>query len=176
MPTTTHHPLGAPVIDNLGFHTDRDLHAELATLDRELAGINARTTTGNFHSHEDRINTWSRQDSLQYRRTQLLEDIAQDDAETDRLLAAIRTVGDPDLGFIAYVVFGPAVLPIPALYEVRVIERDGYTVPGTVRRQVTADQVAATEQDLLDDVLKPNGYAAAWGHVRRDYRTQVTAY
>ncbi|MBT3077626.1 MULTISPECIES: hypothetical protein [Streptomyces] len=165
------------MIDNLGFHTDRDLHGELATLNREITALAGRLDIGNFHSWEARYNTESRLANLQGRANQLAAEVAVSDADTDRLLSAIRLVGDPTLGFIAYVIYGPVVLPVPPLHEVRLIERDGgYTVPGTVRRRVPADQVAAVERELLTGVVAPGGHAQLWGRTIRAYRTQVTAY
>ncbi|MFG2540617.1 hypothetical protein ACGFU4_35805 [Streptomyces sp. NPDC048511] len=165
------------MIDNLGFHTDRDLHAELATLNRNITSLLGRVEIGNFYSWEDRYNTESDLANLQARAQRLADEIAEDDADTDRLLAAIRLVGDHDLGFIAYVVYGPKALPVSPLHEVRLIERDGgYTVPGSVRRRVPADQVAAVQRELLTGVVARNGHARIWGRTIRDYRTQVTAY
>lgn len=165
------------MLDNLGFHTDRDLHAELATLTREISALNGRIDMGVFYSWEDETNTRNRLDNLTWRAGLLTEEIARADADTDRLVAAIRTVGDADLGFIAYVVYGPQVLPVPPLYEVRVIERrGGYTVPGTVRRRLTADQVVETEREVLHEVLRPGGHADVWGCTHHAYRTQVVAY
>jgi hypothetical protein len=168
------------MLDYLSFHTDRDLHAELATLNREIAALIGRVDMGHFHSWEHETNTRNQLDHLTCRAGLLAEEIAQADADTDRLVAAIRTVGDADLGFIAYVVYGPKVLPVPPLYEVRVIERlggiGGYTVPGSVRRRVTADQVAETEREVLHEVLRPGGHADVWGCTHHAYRTQVVAY
>ncbi|RPK56208.1 hypothetical protein EES43_24510 [Streptomyces sp. ADI96-02] len=165
------------MIDTLGFHTDNDLHAELATINREITALVGRLDIGNFYSWEARYNTESQLANLQGRANQLSAEIAVADADTDRLLAAIRLVGDVDLGFIAYVVYGPAVLPVPPLHEVRLIEREGgYTVPGTVRRRVPADQVAAVERELLTGVIAPGGHARIWGRTIRSYRIQVTAY
>ncbi|MFD7855212.1 hypothetical protein ACFV6B_13125 [Streptomyces microflavus] len=165
------------MIDNLGFHTDTDLHTELAGLNRQITALTGRLDIGNFHSWEDRYNTDSQLTNLQARAERLTVKITEADAETDRLLAAIRLVGDPTLGFIAYVVYGPKVLPVPPLHEVRLIERDGgYTVPGTVRRRVPADQIVEVERELLNEVAAPNGHARLWGRTVRAYRTQVTAY
>ncbi|MFD3999862.1 hypothetical protein [Streptomyces rubiginosohelvolus] len=165
------------MIDNLGFHTDNDLHAELADLNRQITALVGRLDIGNFYSWEDRYNTDSQLTNLQVRAEALAAKIAEADADTDRLLAAIRLVGNAELGFIAYVVYGPQVLPVPPLHEVRLIERDGgYTVPGTVRRRVPADQVAEVERELLTGVVAPNGHARLWGRTIRAYRTQVTAY
>ncbi|MFJ3083061.1 hypothetical protein ACIPJG_25355 [Streptomyces halstedii] len=165
------------MIDNLGFHTDNDLHAELATINCEITALTGRLDIGNFHSWEARYNTESQLANLQGRAHQLTAEVAEADAETDRLLAAIRLVGDAELGFIAYVIYGPTVLPVPPLHEVRLIERGGgYTVPGTVHRRVPADQVAAVERELLTAVAAPGGHARLWGRTVRSYRTQVTAY
>lgn len=165
------------MIDNLGFHTDNDLHTELTNLNRQITALAGRLDIGNFYSWEDRYNTDSHLTNLQARAERLTNEIAEADADTDRLLAAIRLVGDAELGFIAYVVYGPQVLPVPPLHEVRLIERDGgYTVPGTVRRRVPADQVTAVERELLTGVVARGGHARIWGRTIRAYRTQVTAY
>ncbi|MFJ1900462.1 hypothetical protein [Streptomyces sp. NPDC088115] len=165
------------MIDSLGFHTDRDLDTELATLNREINALAGRIAIGAFHSPEAAWNTSSQLASIQVRAELITEQLAAEQAEQDRLAAAIRTVGDIELGFIAYVVFGPAALPIPPLYEVRVIERcGGYTVPDLVRRRVSAEDVVETQRELLAAVVKRGGHADIWGCTIRDYRTQVTAY
>lgn len=65
-------------------------------------------------------------------------------------------------------VFGPSALPVPTLYEVRVIKRDGgYTVPNLVRRQVAAQDVLETQRELLTAVVKRGGHAELWGHTFR---------
>ncbi|MGH3584858.1 MAG: hypothetical protein ACRDQ0_00910 [Pseudonocardia sp.] len=165
------------MIDNLGFHTDNDLHAELTNINRQITALTGRLDIGNFHSWEDRYNTDSQLADLRARAEHLADEIAEADADTDRLLAAILLVGDAELGFIAYVVYGPKVLPVPPLHEVRLIERGGgYTVPGTIRRRVPADQVAEVERELLVGVVARGGHARIWGRTIRDYRVQVTAY
>ncbi|MDK0525065.1 hypothetical protein [Streptomyces sp. ML-6] len=165
------------MIDSIGFHTDRDLQAELATLNRHINALAGQIAIGNFHSPEAAWNTSAQLTNYLGRAERLAEELAAEQAELDRLAAAIRTVGDMDLGFIAYVVFGPAALPVPPLYEVRVIERTGgYTVPGLVRRRVAAEDIVETQRELLDAVMKRGGHADVWGHTIRDYCTQVTAY
>ncbi|MEU9947042.1 hypothetical protein [Streptomyces sp. NPDC047939] len=165
------------MIDCLGFHTDRDLDTELATLNREINALTGQIVIGNFHSVEAGWNASAQLSHCQLRAHLVAEQLAAETAELDRLTAAVRMVGDTTLGFIAYVVFGPAALPVPALYEVRVIERDGgYTVPSLVRRRVAAEDVVETERELLTAVVARGGHADIWGHTIRDYRTQVTAY
>ncbi|MFI6140333.1 hypothetical protein ACIBCC_19360 [Streptomyces griseus] len=165
------------MIDTLGFHTDDDLHAELADLDRRISNLAAQIDDGCFHSLEAGRNARAYHASLLGARPKLAARVAEADADTDRLLAAVNAVGDAVLGVIAYVVYGPAVLPVPPLHEVRVVERDGgYTVPGTVRRRVPADQVAAVERELRTAVAAPGGHAWIWGRTIHAYRTQVTAY
>lgn len=167
------------MIDNLGFHTDRDidLDTELATLNREITALTGQIAIGNFHSPEAAWNTSAQLTDAQCRATLIAEELAAENAELNRLAAAIRTVGDVELGFIAYVVFGPTALPVPPLYEVRVIERDGgYTVPSLVRRRVAAEDVLETQRELLAAVVKRGGHADVWSRTIRDYRTQVTAY
>ncbi|WP_329203856.1 hypothetical protein [Streptomyces sp. NBC_01435] len=165
------------MIDSLGFNTDRDLDTELATLNREINALTGQIAIGNFHSPEAAWNTSAQLANYLGRAERLAEELATEQAELDRLAAAIRIVGDMELGFIAYVVFGPAALPVPPLYEVRVIERaGGYTVPDLVRRRVAAEDVVETQRELLAAVVKWGGHADVWGHTIRDYRTQVTAY
>lgn len=165
------------MIDYLGFHTDRDLDTELATLNREINALAGWVEIGYFHSPEAEWNAYGQLADTQYRAALVAEQLAAENAELDRLAAAIRTVGDLELGFIAYVVFGPAALPVPPLYEVRVIERDGgYTVPNLVRRQVAAGDVLETQRELLTAVVKRGGHADTWGHTIRNYRALVTAY
>ncbi|MET7713730.1 hypothetical protein [Streptomyces sp. NPDC005407] len=163
------------MIDTLGFHTDTDLHAELATLQRDIDRLTARVTADWFHTPEDRHNTWSHLDNLLFRANSLTKEIAAEDENLNRLADAVRTVGDPDLGFIAYVVFGPTALPMETRYEIRVIDRTGgYSVPGSIRRNVTADQVTETQREALQFAVRHDG--RLWGRTIRDYRIQVTAY
>lgn len=163
------------MIDSLGFHTDRDLNAELAELDRQINALTARVTGDTFSHFEDRWNDRSSLDNLRARAAILAAEVAIQNQEMERLTSAIRTLGDADLGFIAYVVFGPAALPMEARYEIRLIERTGgYTVAGTVRRNVTADQIADVQRELLTVDAKRHGQL--WGRSVRDYRTQTTAY
>lgn len=165
------------MIDSLGFHTDHDLGTELATLNREINALIGRIVIGNFHSPEAGWNASAELTHTSARAALLAEQVAAETAEQDRLAAAIRAVGDIELGFIAYVVFGPAVLPVPPLYEVRVIERaGGYTVPNLIRRRVAAEDVLEVQRELLAAVVKRGGHADTWGHTIRDYRTQTTAY
>ncbi|MFD9721059.1 hypothetical protein [Streptomyces sp. NPDC059076] len=165
------------MIDNLGFHTDRDLQSELAAVQRQVNALEGRVTVGLFYSPEDRHNTYGQLTNLQVRANTLAAELAAENEELDRLTAAVRIVGDPDLGFIAYVVFGPAALPMESRYEVRVIERrGGYTVPGTVRRNIPAAVVSEASRELLTAVVKRGGHAELWGNTIRDYRVQVTAY
>lgn len=165
------------MIDTLGFHTDRDLQGELATLQREIDQLTTRVTVGWFHSPEAELNTWADLDNRRQRAAILTRDIAAEDEELERLASAIRTVGDPDLGFIAYVVFGPHALPMQARYEVRIIERcGGYTVPGMVRRNLTASQIQSTGDDLMRQILKRDGHADMWGKNWHAYQVLQTAY
>ena len=153
--------MGATVLDTLGHH--RDLTAELDALTHRI------TTC--------KPTDWRTINRLCARATQVVRDINSENTNLDRLETAIRTVGDPMLGFIAYVIYGPTVLPLNVRYEVRIIEAPGgYTVPGAVRRDITADQLTDTEQALWAEVLAPGGHAAVWGYDRRDYEVQVTAY
>jgi hypothetical protein len=164
------------MLDNLGFHTDRDYRAELDTLQHEIDQVTRRTQAG-FSSYEERHNTYSHLATLQHRAHVLTGLAATEEQEMRRLETAIRTVGDPDLGFLAYVVYGPRVLPVEPRYEMRLIERrGGYTVPDLVRRYVTADQLKTVERELWATALRPGGHADLWGHTGHDYRISVVAY
>ncbi|MFB7592389.1 hypothetical protein [Streptomyces sp. NPDC056169] len=163
------------MIDNLGFHTDRDFHTELATLQSEITILTAQV--GHSHSWEARHNALAQLDHLRGRADVIAREAAAADANQERLAAAVRLVGDIDLGFIAYVVFGPAALPMQPRYEVRLIERrGGYTVPGTVRRDLTEEQIVEAQREVLAETLKPGGHARLWNQTAHDFRTQVTAY
>src|ERR1041384_5266670 len=107
-PTTTR---GTPVIDNLGFHTDRDYQAELDSLNRQINATTGRLQIGLFHTPEDERNTRGRLTTLQPHARIRAREAAMENQRLDRLTAAVRVVGDPILGFIAYVVFGPQALP-----------------------------------------------------------------
>ncbi|MFJ7990275.1 hypothetical protein [Streptomyces sp. NPDC096351] len=166
------------MLDNLGFHTDRDYHAELDTLNTEINALTGQFEIGLFHSWEAQQNASNRLASLQHRADVIARAAAADDANQNRLAEAVRLVGDIDLGFIAYVVFGPDALPMPARYEIRLIERHGrgYTVPGTTRRDLTEDQLDEVTRELYTEALRPGGHARLWGLDGRDYRTVVTKY
>lgn len=165
------------MLDYLGFHTDRDFHAELATLQTEIKALTGQVEIGLFHSWEAAQNTRGRLASLQHRADVIAREAAAQDTNLDRLAQAVRLVGDIDLGFIAYVVFGPAALPMETRYEVRLIERrGGYTVPGSVRRDLTEDQVVEAQREVFAEALRPGGHARLWNQTGHDFRTQVTAY
>ncbi|MFE7547029.1 hypothetical protein [Streptomyces gardneri] len=165
------------MLDTLGFHANRDFHAELATLQTEIQALTGQIQIGLFHSWEAEHNTRARLASLQHRADVIAREAAADDANINRLAQAVRLVGDIDLGFIAYVVFGPAALPMETRYEVRLIERrGGYTVPGSVRRDLTEAQVAEAQREVFTEVLRPGGRARLWNQTAHDFRTQVTAY
>ncbi|MFC8008719.1 hypothetical protein [Streptomyces cinereoruber] len=166
------------MITNLGLHSHRDLHTELATLRREIAALTGQVETGLFHSWENEHNTRGTLHSLQVQATVLQAEADAEDANLARLAHAIHLVGDLDLGFLAYVVYGPDALPMEPRYEVRLIERHGrgYTVPGLVRRNLTEDQLQDVKRELYAEALKPGGHARLWGFDGRDYRTLVTKY
>ncbi|MFD8516519.1 hypothetical protein ACFV27_36945 [Streptomyces antimycoticus] len=136
------------MIDILGFHTDRDYQAELAALPHDIDTLTIRTLTREAALENQRLN---------------------------RLASAVRFAGDPTLGFIAYVAFGPDALPIPPLYEVRLIEPDGiYTVPDSVRTNLPAERVEGAKRQLLaEDAVR---HAKLWGFDPTQYRVQVTAF
>ncbi|MGW5003307.1 hypothetical protein ACWEP8_37265 [Streptomyces hydrogenans] len=170
------------MIDNLGFHTDHDIHAELADIQRQITSLTAQVA--NAGSYEDRFNAEGRLAGLQARASVLTDEVAAADANHERLATAVTATGNPLLGFLAYVALGPRALPaVPSgrpmepLHEIRVIERlGGYTVPGTVRRNLTADQVDKAKAEALAEVLKPGGHAHLWGQKATDLDTQVLAY
>ncbi|MFF8840538.1 hypothetical protein [Streptomyces sp. NPDC015130] len=166
------------MLDNIGFHTDRDFHTELATLHTEIRALTGQFEIGLFPSWEAQQNASSRLASLQHQAGVIAREAAAADANQTRLAEAVRLVGDLDLGFIAYVVFGADALPMQPRYEVRLIERHGrgYTVPGTTRRDLTEDQIDEVTRELYAEVLKPGGHARLWGLDGRDYRALVTKY
>lgn len=162
------------MLDNLGFHTDRDLHAELATLDQRIISLSAQT--GHGSSWTDIPNAWAELDNTRFRVRVLRREAAMEDQRLHRLDAAVRIVGDPVLGFIAYVVFGPAALPIAPLYEIRLIDPNGiYTVPESIRTNLPASRVdAAVKAARSSEVIAQR--AAVWGDNPNDYRVQITAF
>ncbi|MFM9780404.1 hypothetical protein [Streptomyces scabiei] len=162
------------MIDNLGFHTDRDYQAELDSLNRQINATTGRLQIGLFHSPEDERNTRSRLTTLQTHARILAREAAMENQRLDRLTAAVRVVGDPILGFIAYVVFGPQALPLEPLYEIRVLDTNGYTVPGTVRTNLPASRVESASQKVLNKEGREN--ARLWGERLSSYRVQVTPF
>jgi hypothetical protein len=162
------------VIDNLGFHTDRDYQTELAQLNREINALTGRLEIGLFYSPEDRHNTYGQLNSLQHQAQVITREAAMENQRLDRLTDAVRIAGDPVLGFIAYVVFGPKALPLEPLYEVRLLDPNGYTVPGTVRTNLPASRVEKTRQKLLTVDAKAN--VRIWGDRLSGYRVQVTPF
>lgn len=158
----------------LSFHTDPDYQAELATTQAEIRALTHKVTDGRFHSHEDRHNTYGRLDNLRRRETVLIREAAMEDQRLTRLADAVRVAGDADLGFIAYVVFGPAALPVQPLYEVRLIDEDGYTVPGCVRTNLPASRVERAKRHLM--TVDGPAYARMWGRRFVGYRVQVTPF
>lgn len=162
------------MIDNLGFHVDRDYQAELDSLNRQINATTGRIEVGLFHSYEDEWNTRGRLTTLQTHARVLAREVAMENQRLDRLTAAVRVAGDPVLGFIAYVVFGPKALPLETLYEVRLIDANGYTVPGSVRTNLPASRVEAASQRVLDVEGREN--ARIWGEQLCEYRVQVTPF
>lgn len=163
------------MITALGFHTDRDLHAELAALQSDIRITTARCATNNFPTPETGWNTWSHLDNLRFRYRVLAKEAAMEDQRINRLARAVQQVGDADLGFIAYVVFGPNALPVEPLYEIRLIDGYGYTVaPDSLRTNIPANRLESARHDLLH-VVAPR-YARDMGEDVRDFRVQVTAF
>jgi hypothetical protein len=164
------------VIDVLGFHDERDYHAELATLQAEINALTSKVQGGRFYSYEDRHNTYGRLDNLTSRARTLTTEAAMEDQRIRRLADAVQIAGDADLGFIAYVVFGPQALPMQTLYEVRLVDEYGYTVPGTVRTNLPADRVAKASNRLM--TVDGPAYARMYGRrwVPSDHQVQVTPF
>lgn len=162
------------MIDVLGFHDNRDYHAELATLRREINTLTIKVTSGSFYSYEDRHNTYGHLDSLTHRESVLVREAAMENQRLDRLADAVRMAGDAELGFIAYVVFGPDALPVEPLYEVRLIDEYGYTVPGSIRTNLPAGRVENASTQLM--TVDGPRYARECALRFVGYRVQVTAF
>lgn len=162
------------MIDNLGFHVDRDYQAELDRLQRQIKAVTTKVTGGGFYSYEDRHNTYAQLENLERRARTLITDVAMERQRLDRLTAAIRTAGDPELAFIAYVVFGPAALPLEPMYEARLVDEYGHTVPGCVRTNLPFGRVERVKSQLM----KVDGPAYAREMALRfvGYRVQVTPF
>jgi hypothetical protein len=162
------------VIDTLGFHTDRDYHEELTEIRKEINALTGRVAMDVFHSWEARHNTTARLVDLHAQAAVLTREAAMEDQRIQRLADAVRVVGDADLGFITYVVFGPNALPLTPLYEVRLVDPDGYTVPGTVRTNLPADRIDRAKQQLM--TAEGPAYARERGLRFTGYRVQVTPF
>jgi hypothetical protein len=162
------------VIDNLGFHLDSDFHTELAALRKEIDSLTLLVTQGAFHSYEAGWNTRARLDGLLHQETVLAREAAMEDQRIQRLADAVQLVGDAELGFIAYVAFGPAALPLETLYEVRLIDSNGYTVPGTVRTNLPASRLDRAKTRLM--TVDGPEYARQFGYTWRGYHVQVTPF
>lgn len=162
------------MIDVLGFHDDRDYHAELTALRAEIRALTHKVEDGRFYSYEDRHNTYGRLDNLHRQEQVLVREAAMEDQRLARLADAVRLVGDVELGFIAYVVFGPAALPIRPLYEVRLIDEYGYTVPSCIRTNLPAERVARVERELM--TVDGPRYARERALRFVGYRVQVTPF
>ncbi len=161
------------MIDNLGFHVVRDYQTELTKLNREINALTGRLEVGLFYSPEDRHNTYGRLSTLQRQAQIITRNAAMENQRLDRLADAVRTVGDTELGFIAYIVFGPKALPLEPLHEIRLIDPNGYTVPGTVRTNLPASRVEKARRKLL--AVDARADARIWGGRVCEYRAQVTA-
>jgi hypothetical protein len=163
------------MLDVIGFHTDRDYQAELDTLNREIRALTIKVTEGRFYSYEDRHNTYGRLDNLHRQAGVLTREAAMETQRLDRLEAAVRLLGDAALGFVAYVVFGPAALPLEPLYEVRLIDPDGYTVPDMIRTNLPAARVDKARTQLL--TVDGPAHERMWGRKwAAGYRVQVTSF
>lgn len=163
------------MIDNLGFHNHPDYTTELATTQAEIRSLTGQITIGNFHSWEARHNTHGRLSTLLTREAVLTREAAMETQRLNRLADAARTVGNIYLAVIAYIVFGPAALPVEPLYEVRLIDPDGYTVPGTIRTNLPAARVEKTKTRLMteDGPLYARRTGRDW---EPGYRVQVTPF
>lgn len=162
------------MLDVLGLHTDRDYQAELATLRTRIRALTAQVTAGRFHSWEARHNTRGELYNLRRQETVLVREAAMEDQRLTRLADAVRLVGDADLGFVAYVVFGPSALPVAPLYEVRLVDEYGHTVPGSVRTNLPADRVERVKTELL--TVDGPADARMWGRPFSGYEVQVTPF
>ncbi|MGW4270806.1 hypothetical protein ACWEGQ_00210 [Streptomyces seoulensis] len=162
------------MIDNLGFHTHPDYTTELTTIQTEIRSLTSRINIGNFHNWEAHHNTWSHLHDLHAQEKNLLREIAMENQRLNRLETALRAVGDIHLGFIAYIVFGPAALPVEAMYEVRLLDDNGYTVPDTVRTNLPASRIESAKRHLL--TVDAPKHARLWGAHVSDYRVQVTPF
>jgi hypothetical protein len=99
------------MLDTLVFHADRDYQAELDALHTQIDDLIEQIKADRFYSRENRTNTHNKLSSL-YAQLPVLEWKAeQQNQRLDWIADSVRLAGDPDLGFIAYVVFGTAVLP-----------------------------------------------------------------
>lgn len=163
------------MITSLGFHTDRDLHTELAALQSDIRITTARCANNTWSTPETGWNTWGHLDNLRFRYRVLAKEAAMEDQRINRLTHAVQQVGDPQLGFIAYVIFGPNALPVEPLYEIRLIDSYGYTVAtDSLRTNIPARRLESARRDLLH-VVAPR-YARDMGMDVRDLRVQVTAF
>ena len=166
--------LGGQVIDNLGFHVHADHHTELARLRKQIASLTRQVTDGAFYSYEAGWNASARLDRLTAQARILTREAAMEDQRIQRLADAVRIVGDPDLGFIAYVVFGPQAIPVETLYEVRLIDSDGYTVGVTIRTNLPLSRVDAARNRLM--TVDAPAHARLWDRPLHDYHVQITPF
>lgn len=162
------------MLDTLGFHTNRDYQAELHTIRAEIRALTNKVTDGRFYSYEDRHNTHARLNNLHRQANTLTREAAMEDQRLNRLNTAVRTAGDIDLALIAYVVFGPSALPMAALYEVRLVDEDGYTVPSCVRTNLPADRVERARREFM--TVDGPAYARMLGRRFAGYRVQITPF
>lgn len=162
------------MIDVLGFHDDRDYQAELKPIQAQIRALTIKVTGGSFYSYEDRHSTYSRLDNLRHQESVLIREAAMEDQRLNRLADAVRLAGDAELGFIAYVVFGPDALPVQPLYEVRLIDEYGYTVPGSVRTNLPAGRVESVSARLMTVDGPRHARERALRFV--GYRVQVTPF
>ncbi len=161
------------MINVLGLHDDRDLHAELATVKREYDVTLARVAIGGFDQYETGWNTSARLSALHTQVHELTRLAAMEDQRIQRLADAISVVGDPVLGFIAYVALGIDALPVDAMYEVRIIQ-GGYGIGDGVRTNLPARRVETATRDLKAGVVRR--HARLWDNDPDDYQVQVTAF
>jgi len=163
------------MIDVCGFHTDPDYRDELATVNAEINALTNKITGRRFHSYEDNHNTYGRLGDLQGQARTLIREAAMQDQRLDRLARAVHHAGDAVLGFIAYVTFGPTALGLEPLYEVRLLDPSGRTVPGTIRSNLPARRVQKTRIRLLTQ--DGPAYMRMWGRTwTSGYRAQATAF
>jgi hypothetical protein len=172
--------------------------AIIRDLDRawtDLMRLRLQAEDDRFYSYEDRFNSVGYQETARRSIARYREELdthraqaAEFAARVERLTDAAAIVGDPLLTALGYLVHGPAVLPDSdtstkepattpqcAMFELRLIDPNGYTVPTGIRI-VEASAKDATKNELLtvdavQDAERWSDFAKYWP---TDYRVQIT--